>query len=509
MKANYPAEFLAASMTLEMANTDKIAEFRREALRIEHSGRLRLGQRFGGDLCRQGWAHPLFARGDQGGRPSGGRASGRGARRQAVHRPRRFRRAASIRASSTSGRWKALSRPALSTNWSRTGRGCSPGWTAFSVAPRVPRTTLAAGQDELFGGVAAAEASSLPDVPPWLPAERLQREYACSRLLSVAPIRSTNMMAVLAADARPALGRFRRGRACRRHGRPACRHRDRQAGAAYPHRRTDGHRPALRSVGPVRGGALLRGAGRISRPPGGRPVGRRSGCRPRTGRRAINLRCRSGTVGAKRSTGPGKGRTVCSSLRVFIRDDQPLRDPGEAAGGDAGKGEVSLVLLVAEGEREVEIRLPGGFAVSPRARRRGPRRFTASIRSSSSEPGAKGRSVRLASAISGPYKAPIPHAGSRVPAGGRPPTDNPSGAERLGGESCAPAEVETGKGAATRHGYARFFYAPAARSWRPFRPPEAPLEPEDGGRTSSASATTSTSSISPRRCRCCTARCRR
>src|SRR5205823_9629535 len=34
MKANYPVEFLAASMTLDMGNTDKLAEFRSEAQRL-------------------------------------------------------------------------------------------------------------------------------------------------------------------------------------------------------------------------------------------------------------------------------------------------------------------------------------------------------------------------------------------------------------------------------------------------------------------------------------------
>src|SRR5438132_3629711 len=33
-KANYPVEFLAASMTLDKSNTDKLAEFRGEALRL-------------------------------------------------------------------------------------------------------------------------------------------------------------------------------------------------------------------------------------------------------------------------------------------------------------------------------------------------------------------------------------------------------------------------------------------------------------------------------------------
>src|SRR5205823_3694027 len=34
MKANYPVEFLAASMTFAMSNTDKLAEFRAEAARL-------------------------------------------------------------------------------------------------------------------------------------------------------------------------------------------------------------------------------------------------------------------------------------------------------------------------------------------------------------------------------------------------------------------------------------------------------------------------------------------
>jgi DNA polymerase-3 subunit alpha len=34
LKANFPTEFLAASMTLDMANTDKLSDFRREAMRL-------------------------------------------------------------------------------------------------------------------------------------------------------------------------------------------------------------------------------------------------------------------------------------------------------------------------------------------------------------------------------------------------------------------------------------------------------------------------------------------
>ncbi|WP_163478938.1 hypothetical protein, partial [Klebsiella pneumoniae] len=34
LKANYPVEFMAASMTLELSNTDKLSEFRRETIRL-------------------------------------------------------------------------------------------------------------------------------------------------------------------------------------------------------------------------------------------------------------------------------------------------------------------------------------------------------------------------------------------------------------------------------------------------------------------------------------------
>src|SRR5262249_32274396 len=50
LKANYPVEFLAASMTLDMGQTDKLAEFRREAnrlgIRVEPPSGNRSGARF-------------------------------------------------------------------------------------------------------------------------------------------------------------------------------------------------------------------------------------------------------------------------------------------------------------------------------------------------------------------------------------------------------------------------------------------------------------------------------
>ena len=51
----------------------------------------------------------------------------------------------------------------------------------------------ARGQSELFGGAAAPEPIVLPAVEPWLPAERLQREYDAIGFFLSAAIRSTIM----------------------------------------------------------------------------------------------------------------------------------------------------------------------------------------------------------------------------------------------------------------------------------------------------------------------------
>jgi DNA polymerase-3 subunit alpha len=52
-------------------------------------------------------------------------------------------------------------------------------------------------------------------------------------------------------------------------------------------------------------------------------------------------------------------------IRVFVRNAAPLASIGKHLAGK-GDGEASLVLLLDEGRREVEMRLPGRHAVSPR-----------------------------------------------------------------------------------------------------------------------------------------------
>ena len=68
MKAHYPVEFLAASMTLELSNTDKLAEFRAEAQRLGIKVEAPVGQSLRRHLRGQRRHHLLCA-----GRPEGRR----------------------------------------------------------------------------------------------------------------------------------------------------------------------------------------------------------------------------------------------------------------------------------------------------------------------------------------------------------------------------------------------------------------------------------------------------
>ena len=91
MKANYPVEFLAASMTLEMGNTDKLAEFRAEAERLGIKVEPPSINRSAADFEVAEQYDLLRAGGVARRRPAGGAKHHRGARRKAVHRSRRVR----------------------------------------------------------------------------------------------------------------------------------------------------------------------------------------------------------------------------------------------------------------------------------------------------------------------------------------------------------------------------------------------------------------------------------
>jgi DNA polymerase-3 subunit alpha len=54
-----------------------------------------------------------------------------------------------------------------------------------------------------------------------------------------------------------------------------------------------------------------------------------------------------------------------AGLRIFIDDPKPLASIQERLKNQQGKGLVSLIFPVEKGEREVELELPGRYAVTP------------------------------------------------------------------------------------------------------------------------------------------------
>ena len=92
MKAHYPVEFLAASMTLDMNNTDKLSEFRAEAqrlgIKVEAPSVNRSGATF---EVSDGTIYYALAA-PEGRRPAGGRADRGGPQGRPVHVAGRFRR---------------------------------------------------------------------------------------------------------------------------------------------------------------------------------------------------------------------------------------------------------------------------------------------------------------------------------------------------------------------------------------------------------------------------------
>src|ERR1700675_1593554 len=176
MKANYPVEFLAASMTLDMGNTDKLAEFRAEAVRlgikVEPPSINRSGVEF--DVEGNTIYYALAAL--------------RGVGRQAVQsivatrdgRPFKdladFAHRINPRAVNKRVLESLIAAGAFDAIEPNRARSFAAGDIVLAAAQRA-HDNEALGQDELFGGATTKEPLALPVLEPWLPAERLRKEY--------------------------------------------------------------------------------------------------------------------------------------------------------------------------------------------------------------------------------------------------------------------------------------------------------------------------------------------
>jgi DNA polymerase-3 subunit alpha len=176
MKANYPVEFLAASMTLEMGNTDKLAEFRAEAVRlgikVEPPSINRSGVAFDVEgntiyyalaalrgVGRQAVQSILDARGEN---PFADMAD--------------FARRINPRAVNKRVLESLAASGAFDVLEPNRARSFAAVDIVLAAAQRA-HDNAALGQDELFGGATTKEPLALPVLEPWLPAERLQKEF--------------------------------------------------------------------------------------------------------------------------------------------------------------------------------------------------------------------------------------------------------------------------------------------------------------------------------------------
>ena len=265
MKANYPVEFLAATMTLDMGNTDKLAEFRAEAERLGIAvdppsiNRSAVDFEVDGNTIiyalaalkgvgKQAVEAIIAARDKRAVRRSRGlRGAGQSARRQQA-----------CAGKSCGGRRVRCIREKPRARFRRSRYGACAARSAPTTRPR-------SGQSELFGGGTTREQIALPQVEPWLPADRLRREYeAVGFFLSGHPL--DDYAAVLKKLRVQPWAEFARAvKAGRDRG---SRRGDRRVAHRAPdtHRQQDGHYRPVRPDRSFRGRDLLGRARRTSRP---------------------------------------------------------------------------------------------------------------------------------------------------------------------------------------------------------------------------------------------------
>ena len=176
MKAHYPVEFLAASMTLDLNNTDKLSEFRAEAqrlgIKVEAPNINRSGATF--EVADGTIYYALAAL--------------KGVGPQAIEQIVEERKKGlftSLADFASRVNPRAINKriieslaaagafDTLEPNRARVFAGAD----AILAACQRSHEAATSGQNDMFGNAADAPTIMLPKIEPWLPAERLRREY--------------------------------------------------------------------------------------------------------------------------------------------------------------------------------------------------------------------------------------------------------------------------------------------------------------------------------------------
>jgi DNA polymerase III subunit alpha len=360
MKANHPVEFLAASMTLDMGNTDKLAEFRSEAVR--------LGIKVEPPSVNKSGV--TFAVGDR--TIHYALAALKGVGRQAVETivaARGERAFADLADFAARINPRAVNKRVLESLVSAGALDCLEAdrarafaaIDAMMAAAQRAHEAASLGQNELFGGAAQRGELVIPATQAWLPAERLQKEYDAvgffltghplddyAPLLKGLRVQSwANFCQAVKAGA--TAGRVAATVVSRVERRTKTGNRMGIIGLSDP---TGHYEAVIFAEGLLQYRDLLEpGAALLL---------------------FLTAEAQGDEVRARiQSAEPldAAAEKVQKGLRVFLRSVEPLDGvdkrlepvPGRASKAD---GEVNMVLLLAGGA-EVEVRLPGRFKVSP------------------------------------------------------------------------------------------------------------------------------------------------
>jgi DNA polymerase III subunit alpha len=354
MKMNYPVEFMAASMTLDMGNTDKLAEFREEAKRlgieivppsINRSG-----------LAFEVEGNKIYY--------ALGALKGVGAQAvEAIVAARAEKPFADLTDFASRINPRAVNKRVLESLVSagafdaleRDRARAFAGVDAMLAASQRAHDGATRGQSELFGGGAARETLAIPTVEPWLPAERLQKEYdAIGFFLSGHPLddyaTTLKRMRVQswaefsrAVKAGGSAGRLAATVVSRTERRIRSGSKMGIVGLSDP---TGHYEAVLFAEGLAQYRELLE--------PGTAVL------------LFLSAEVQGDEVRARiQSVEPLEqaAAKLQKGLRVFLRDGAPLDNVAKRL-DPKGDGEVSMVLMLSE-HTEVEVKLPGRFNVSP------------------------------------------------------------------------------------------------------------------------------------------------
>ncbi len=355
LKANHPVEFMAASMTLDLGNTEKLGDFRQEARRMGieivppsinrsmvhfdvQDGQIVYAMGAIKGVGEQAVEHIVTVRGDQ---PF--RSLGDFARRIS---PRQLNKR-TLENLVAAGAFDELE-----PNRARVVEGLD---RIMGLAQRTEENRTL-GQDELFGGSDTEEPLQLPDVNGWTSEEKLQREHsAIGFYLSAHPLDEYGELLE-----KMRVQPWSRFAEAVKKGASA----GRLAGTVLS--KQERKTKTGNKMGIVR---LSDGTGQyegllfkekleqfrdVLEP--GRSVVILVGADIRDDEPSIRIEQVDPieTVAAR----------VQKSMRIFLRDERPIASLSRHL-SQRGEGDVTVIVLLENGAREVEVKLPGRFRLSP------------------------------------------------------------------------------------------------------------------------------------------------